>query len=186
VEVVAEVGDGESAVQAVAENRPSIAIIDVSMPGLDGVAATERILQLNLGTKVIGLSGHTERSYIARMLRAGASGYVLKSAAARELRAAIDAVLRGETYLSPKAAESLRSADPAPDPSVLTEREITVLRMLAAGSSSKEIGEALFLSHRTVESHRTRIMDKLGIRTVAGLTQYSMRHGLIDHDHSVQ
>jgi DNA-binding NarL/FixJ family response regulator len=178
LEVVAEVEDGHAAVRAVAESRPDIAILDVTMPGLNGIAATRQILAMGLGTKVLGLSMHTERQFIDGMLKAGASGYLLKNTAARELTDAIATVMGGETYLSRQAAEVLGAGQAAQAPTELTAREQEVLKLLAEGHSNKEIGDRLFLSTRTVETYRAQIMDKLDIRTIAGLTKYAVRHGL--------
>jgi DNA-binding NarL/FixJ family response regulator len=177
-EVVAEVEDGDAAVRAAEKHRPDVAILDVTMPGLNGIAATERIRALGLATRVIGLSMHTERQFIDGMLRAGASGYLLKNTAARELSDAIDAVMAGTTYLSPPAAEALGSPDTPGGAGELSPREREVLQLLASGKSSKEIADALFLSVRTVETYRAQLMDKLNIRTIAGLTKYALREGL--------
>jgi DNA-binding NarL/FixJ family response regulator len=176
VEVVAEVEDGHAAVRAAAAHRPDIAILDVTMPGLNGIEATRQILALGTGTRVIGLSMHTERPFIDNMIKAGASAYLLKNTAARELSDAIAAVMRGENYLTRQAAEVLEAE--ADDTAELTQREAEVLKLLAEGHSSKEIADALFLSTRTVETYRAQIMDKLGIRTIAGLTKYAVRRGL--------
>jgi DNA-binding NarL/FixJ family response regulator len=182
LEVVAEVEDGHAAVRAAAEQRPDIAILDVTMPGLNGIDATRQIIAMDLGAKVIGLSMHTERQFIDRMIKAGASGYLLKNTAARELPDAIAAVMRGETYLSRQAADVLESDDGTDGAAELSSRETEVLKLLAEGLSSKEIADALFLSARTVETYRGQIMDKLGIRTVAGLTKYAVRRGLTTTD----
>ena len=178
MQVVAEVSDGNAAVRATADNRPDVAVLDVSMPGLSGIAATEQILALNLGTKVIGLSAHSERQSIAAMLDAGACGYLVKNSAADELASAIRVVMGGGTYLSRQASEALEPNDPKAPERSLTQREREVLRMIADGKSSKEIADEMFLSPRTVEAYRAKIMDKLEIRTIAGLTRYALRHGL--------
>ena len=178
LEVVAEVEDGPAAVRAVAQFRPDIAILDVTMPGLNGIAATEQIRALGLGTKVIGLSMHSERQFVDGMMTAGAAGYLLKNTAARELNDAIAAVMRGESYLSRQAAEALESPQQGRGAGELSPREREVLQLLAEGKSSKEIAEVLFLSTRTVETYRAQIMDKLNIRSIAGLTKYAVRHGL--------
>ena len=178
VEVVAEADNGLAAVEAVERLAPHVAILDITMPGMNGVSATQRILSLAPGTKVIGLSMHVEAQFVTSMLDAGASGYLLKNSAARELVPAVRAVMRGRVYLSAKAAEVVAAAEGASHPGVLTGREREVLQLLAEGRSSKEIADVLFLSTRTVETYRAQIMDKLDIRTVAGLTKYAVRHGL--------
>lgn len=177
-EVVAEVEDGHAALREASRLRPQVAILDVTMPGLNGVAAASQVLALSPGTKVIGLSMHAERQFVAGMLEAGAAGYLLKNTAARELNDAIGVVLGGGTYLSPRAAEVLDCAADAPA-RALTEREREVLRLVAEGKANKEIADVLFLSSRTVETHRAQIMDKLNIRGTAGLIKYALRHGLI-------
>jgi two-component system, NarL family, response regulator NreC len=178
VEVVAEVDNGLAAVEAVERLGPHAAILDISMPGLNGVSATERILSLGTGTKVIALSMHVEAQFVTSMLDAGASAYLLKNSAARELIPALRTVMRGGTYLSAKAAEVVSAAERGTGAAELTGREREVLQLLAEGKSNKEIADALFLSTRTVETYRAQIMDKLKIRTVAGLTKYAVRHGL--------
>jgi DNA-binding NarL/FixJ family response regulator len=177
-EVVAEVEDGAAAVRAAEEHRPDVAILDVTMPGLNGIAATERIRAMGHGTRVIGLSMHNDRQFIDGMLRAGASAYLLKNTAARELNDAIAAVMAGTIYLSPPAAEVMEAQEKGAKAGDLSPREREVLQLLAAGKSSKEIADALFLSVRTVETYRGQIMDKLNIRTIAGLTKYALRQGL--------
>ena len=176
--VVAEADNGLAAVEAVERLAPHLAVLDITMPGLNGVSAARRILASATGTKVIALSMHVEAQFVTSMLDAGASGYLLKNSAARELVPAIRAVMRGGTYLSAKAAEVVSAAERRPNLVGLTEREREVLQLLAEGKSSKEIADALFLSTRTVETYRAQIMDKLDIRTVAGLTKFAVRHGL--------
>ena len=178
VQVVAEADNGLAAVEAAQRLRPDVAILDVSMPGLSGISATQRILGLGTGTRVIGLSMHVEAQFVTSMMAAGASGYLLKNTAARELIAALRAVMRGETYLSPKAAEVAPPAPEASQVASLTDRERDVLQLLAEGKSNKEIADALSLGTRTVETYRAQIMDKLNIRSVAGLTKFAIRHGL--------
>jgi two-component system, NarL family, response regulator NreC len=177
LEVVAEADDGDAAVIAAGAHRPDVAILDITMPGRNGVAATKEILGLGHGTRIIALSMHCDRQFITAMLSAGASGYLLKNTAERELIPAIRAVLAGETWLSPQATEVLASTC-ADGEALLTDREREVLALLANGKSSKEIADSLFISARTVETYRAQIMDKLDIRTIAGLTKYAVRHGL--------
>ena len=178
VEVVAEADNGIAAVEAVERLRPDVAILDITMPGLNGLAATERIIASGAATRVVALSMHIEAQFVNSMLDAGAFAYLLKNSAARELVMALRAVMRGETYLSPKAAEVVAASGPGPKLAGLTTREREVLQLLAEGKSNKEIADVLFLSSRTVETHRAQIMDKLDIRSVAGLTKFAIRHGL--------
>lgn len=178
VEVVAEAETGLGAVEAADQFGPDVAILDITMPGLNGVSATQRILALGRGTRVIALSMHAEAQFVSSMLAAGASGYLLKNTAARELITALRSVMRGETYLSPKASEVAGRGEPQTKMAGLTDRERDVLQLLAEGKSNKEIADVLFLSTRTVETYRAQIMDKLNIRTVAGLTKFAIRNGL--------
>jgi DNA-binding NarL/FixJ family response regulator len=177
VQVVAEADNGLAAVEAAERLKPDVAILDITMPGLGGVSATQRIVALGAGTKIIALSMHAEAQFVSSMLAAGASAYLLKNTAARELVAALRAVMRGETYLSAKAAEVAPAGGDA-RLAGLTDREREVLQLLAEGRSNKEIADALFLGTRTVETYRAQIMDKLNIRSVAGLTKFAIRHGL--------
>jgi DNA-binding NarL/FixJ family response regulator len=180
VDVVAEAENGPAAVEAAQRYRPDVAILDITMPGLNGVSATQRILAIGGGTRVIALSMHAEAQFVTSMLDAGASAYLLKNTAARELVTALRAVMRGETYLSPKAAELVPRTERASAGRLpgLTDREREVLQLLAEGKSSKEIADALSLGTRTVETYRAQIMAKLNIRSVAGLTKYALRHGI--------
>ena len=178
LEVVAEADNGRDAVRLVGEVKPDVVVMDVGMPQLNGVEATRRVMRDHPGTKVIALSMHSEPQFVSSMLAAGASAYLLKNTAARELVHALRAVLKGERYLSAKAAAAAQSSDLTPGTAVLSDREREVLRLLAEGKSSKEIADVLSLSPRTVEQYRVQIMDKLNIRTVAGLTKYAVLHGL--------
>jgi two-component system, NarL family, response regulator LiaR len=178
VEVVGEVEDGLAAVAAVERLRPDVVFLDITMPALNGVSAAQRITALGGPTKVIALSMHVEAEFVSSMLAAGASGYLLKNTAARELVTALRAVLRGDTYLSPKAAEVAPQTERSHRPRVLSDREREVLQLLAEGKSNKEIADVLRLGTRTVETHRAQIMEKLGVRSVAALTKYAIRHGL--------
>lgn len=185
VEVVGEAADGRSAMRLASELSPDLVLMDIGMPDLNGVDATREIAAEGSGTKVIALSMHIERRYVTDILRAGASGYVLKDSAATELGKAISAVLAGRVYLSPRVSELLvedyvRRLPNEDDESCdrLTAKEREVLQLLAEGKTSKEIANALFQSPKTVESHRGSIMAKLGLRSVAELTKYAIREGL--------
>lgn len=183
--VVGEAEDGRKAVQLVRELVPDVVIMDVTMPGLNGIDATREIVAANPGVKVVGLSMHSDRRFVAGMLSAGACGYVRKDCAFEEMARAVRAVAANETYLDSRTAtvviedyvggmgEGNFSA-----PRVLTGREREVLQLLAEGRSTKEIAACLRVSVKTVESHRQHIMEKLRIRTVAGLTKYAVREGL--------
>ncbi len=180
VAVVGEAADGREAIEVVREARPDIVVMDVSMRGLNGVDATRQIVESFPDVKVIGLSMSADRRYVLAMLSAGASGYLLKDAAADELLRAIDAVDRGGTYLSSAIAGLVvdSAVGHAADQSVLSKREREVLQLLAEGCTSKEIGDRLHVAVSTVDTHRRQIAGKLGLRTVAELTKYAVREGL--------
>jgi DNA-binding NarL/FixJ family response regulator len=183
VTVVAEAESGEQAVALAVEHAPDIALLDVTMPGINGLQAAERILAHLPQTHIIMLSMHSGEEYVNRALVLGVSGYLLKDAATFELRAALEAVAAGQTYLSPRLTSQLlesraRQSECAPK-SALTARQFEVLRLLALGRSVKEIAHELQLSAKTVETHRAQIMARLGLRDVAGLVRYAIRTGLI-------
>jgi len=185
MDVVADVGDGQSTIELARELRPSVVVMDISMPGLNGTAATKRVLSESRGVKVLALSAHTDRRFVSDMLKAGATGYLPKSCAPEELVKAIREVHAGGIYLSPKIAgvvvEGFVKSDPCPEETEgapLTDREREVLQRIAEGHSSKEIGAVFHISARTVDTHRQRLMDKLGLHTVAELTKFAIREGL--------
>lgn len=190
LQVVGEAADGRELLELVRSVSPEIVITDITMPGANGVEATRRLLEISPQAKIIALSMHSERPFVTVMLRAGAKAYLLKNSAASELLLAIESVQRGETFLSPKIAGALvegpvRRAAAGERSSVfaaLTPREREVLQLLAEGRTSKQIGSVLNISVKTVETHRSQIMDKLGIRTVAELTKYAVREGLTSLD----
>lgn len=187
IAVVAEADNGEQAVALAAEHRPDIALLDITMPGMNGLQAAERILRDLPGIRVVMLSMHAGEEYVTQALRLGVSGYLLKDAATLELQAALEAVSSGATYLSPRLtsqllqAKGLRQAD-APAQPALSPRQIEVLKLLALGRSVKEIAFELQLSAKTVETHRAQIMEKLGMRDLASLVRYAIRTGLISAD----
>jgi DNA-binding NarL/FixJ family response regulator len=183
--VVAEAQDGLSAISAAKKHKPDIAILDIGMPDLNGIEVTRRIRSEMAETRVIALSMHADRRFVMGILEAGANGYLLKDSAFAELITAVTAVAKGKMYLSPSIAEtvvknSLEKLDRKDEGSsvLLSGREREVLQMIAEGKSTKEIALKLFVSTKTVETHRKQIMDKLNIRTVAGLTKYAIREGL--------
>ena len=183
--VVAEAQDGLSAISEAKKHKPDIAILDIGMPDLNGIEVTRRIRSEMAETRVIALSMHADRRFVMGILEAGANGYLLKDSAFTELITAVTAVAKGKMYLSPSIAEtvvknSLEKLDRKEEGSsvLLSGREREVLQMIAEGKSTKEIALKLFVSTKTVETHRKQIMDKLNIRTVAGLTKYAIREGL--------
>ena len=186
VEVVEETGDGREALDAIAKHRPDVALIDITMPGLNGLEVAKRIPQESPRTRVIVLSMHADPSYVRQALRAGVAGYLLKGAAVSELPLALAAVMRGETYLTPKVSQTvvqelLREGGTEPDPlHGLTQRQREILQLIAEGCTTKEIAQRLEVSVKTVETHRQRLMDRLGIRDVPGLVRFAIRAGLIE------
>ncbi len=186
IEVVGEASSGYEVLGVAERSAPDVVIMDVGMPGLNGVQATRRLLDDAPRMKVVALSMHADRQYVLAMLDAGATGYVLKNAAAQELLAALMAVTRGETYLCPGVAESAgeaaRRAPSSKQLSPLSSREREVLQLLAEGRSSKEIAVALGIGVPTVDTYRRQIMRKLDLRTIAALTKYAIREGLTSAD----
>lgn len=185
VQVVGEAGDGEAAIAEADRSHPDVVVIDIAMPKLSGIEATRQLRAKMPGTKVIALSMNSDRRYVMAMLEAGAAGYLLKDAAADELLVALDAVGRGETYLSPAIAAGVvdRALRARPSPSSgsdkpLSAREREVVQRIAEGKSSKEIATILHIAVPTVDTHRRQIMDKLHLRTIAELTKYAIREGL--------
>jgi DNA-binding NarL/FixJ family response regulator len=181
IEIVAEESDGERALEAIARLRPDVAVLDIRMPGLSGIEVARKLNEDGLATAVVLLSMHKEESFVQSAMDAGVGGYVVKEDAARELIDAVRAVARGDVYLSPRIAGSVVQAlrrGPAPKAAHLTPRERDVVRLLSEGLTSKEIAARLDLSPKTVDGHRATIMDKLGIRSVAGLVKYAIRNHL--------
>jgi DNA-binding NarL/FixJ family response regulator len=184
MEVIGEAGDGQTALQQLAVLRPHIVVMDISMPGMNGARATELIKREYSDVKVIALTANEEKGYISQMLQAGASGYVLKLAAAEELINAIRKVAMGETYLDPVASSKVvssyvrqKSTDVRGRLSVLTEREEEVLRLVARGYINKEIAAQLDISVKTVETHKSNFMEKLGLRSRAEIVRYALSQG---------
>lgn len=185
MKVVAEAEDGLTAVRLAREHGPQVAIIDVSMPGLNGIEATRKILAHCPGTKVIGLSMYSDRRYVIEMLRSGALGYILKDSAFDELVQAISTVMENQTYLSARIADVIIKdyikgveGSKASAFSKLTNREREVLQQLAEGRSTKQIAAQMDLSIKTVETYRKKIMDKLHLYSLAELTKYAVREGI--------
>lgn len=186
VEVVAEASNGREAVALVGEHEPDVVLMDVAMPEMNGVEATKRILAARPETRVLALSGHAHERLVAEMLSAGARGYVLKDAGPDELVQAIERVADGGAYLCRAVADVVltdyvQRLMKSPS-STLSDREREVLQLLAEGKATKEIASVLGISVKTVESHRARVMDKLGLHSVAELTKYAIRIGLTSVD----
>ena len=184
--VVAEAATGAEALDLAGSLHPDVAVLDISMPGESGLRVAAELRQRSPDTRVLILSMHDNTEYVLESLRAGAHGYLLKDSAATELRGAIRAVRRGESYFSPAIAGKLgavvrgdAAASAAGALAQLTARERQVLVGVAQGHTNREIAQQLGISHRTVESHRESLMKKLGVRTVAGLTRLALEAGLV-------
>jgi DNA-binding NarL/FixJ family response regulator len=191
VQVVGVAADGREAVRMTKKLKPDIVILDITMPGLSGIEAAAQIRAQEPQTRLIALSMHSDRRYVTGALAAGVSGYLVKDCALEELALALKTVEKGQVYLSPRIAgvvvESLQQAAPAAAASAdsggrLTGREREVLQLIAEGHSVREIAALLNVSAKTVETHRSQLMKKLGIANVAGLTKYAIREGLTSLD----
>jgi DNA-binding NarL/FixJ family response regulator len=189
IEIVAEAGDGEEAVRKSREVTPDIVLMDITMPGLSGLEATQHIKSQNPEIKVLALTVHEDESYLHQMIRAGASGYVPKKAADTELMDAIRATHRGEHFVHPSMTAGLvaelRAKEPASpsesqDEDRLTQREKEVLRLLAVGYTNRQIADMLHLSVKTVETHKARLKEKLSLQGRADLVRYAIQRGLLD------
>ncbi len=184
-EVVGEAADSHEAILQTRRLQPDIVLMDIGMPGMDGLAATREIVRVAPRARVLILSQHENREYVMPALRAGASGYVLKRAPDETLIRAIRAVYAGETYMDPRLTDLLveevrRSGEGPTDPlETLSEREREILVLLAQGKSYQEIAQTLFISVKTVDFHRANLMRKLGLKNRAELVQFAMRRGLI-------
>jgi two-component system, NarL family, response regulator NreC len=187
MEVVAEAMDGREAVRVAAEVQPDVAILDIGMPLLNGIDATAQIVRENPRTRVIILSMHTDESYILRALDSGARGYLLKDTADDDVERAVNSVMQGRPYFSQSIAQSLledymrlmRERRVQDSYDLLTEREREVLQLLAEGKSNKEVATLLNVSPYTVETHRTNLMQKLGLHNTAEIVLYAVRKAII-------
>jgi DNA-binding NarL/FixJ family response regulator len=187
LEVVAEAGDGAEASELARTSEVDLAVLDIAMPRLTGLQAARELAALKPGLRILMLTMHDNEQYFFQALKAGASGYVLKSVADRDLVAACRAAMRDEPFLYPGAVTALirnyldraRHGDETPD-QILTPREEEVLKLVAEGHSSKEIADLLFISIKTVQRHRANLLQKLGLRDRLDLTRYAIRAGLIE------
>ena len=177
LKIVGVLNNGRAVVDQLEELNPDVILMDLNMPEMGGLTATEMVIERRPGTRVLVLTMHDSPEYISSALAHGAMGYVLKDVPTEEIKLAIDAVMRGEKYLCTGAAGSLEpKANDARE--ALTSREQTVLLQLAQGDSNKDVAIELEISVRTVETHRKNIKRKLGISSTAGLTRYAMEHGV--------
>ncbi len=185
IEVLGEASDGLQLLELAHALHPDLVLMDIAMPGLNGLETTARLLKAAPNTKVIILSMHQDEQYVRHALRVGTSGYLLKDSAPTELSLAIHAVARGDTYLSPAISRGVvsdyvtRLRNDDENQIALTPRQREVLQLIAEGKSTKEIAQRLDLSVKTVDTHRTLLMKQLDIHEVAGLVRYAMRAGLI-------
>ena len=180
LEVVGVVHNGRSVIDQLHTLRPDVILMDLNMPDVNGLSATEMVLEQRPETRVLILTMHDNPEYISSALSHGAKGYILKDVPTEEIKQAIDAVMRGEQYLCTGAEGAIQPKPAATDNrESLTEREQTILLQLAQGLSNKEVAIALDISVRTVETHRKNIKRKLGISSTAGLTRYAMEHGVL-------
>ena len=186
MQIVGEADNGHNAVQMARELVPDVIVMDVSMPDLNGIEATQRIMADNPEAKVIGLAMRSDKKFVQNMLEAGAMGYLLKDCACEELVKAIETVRDGDIYLSRKIADTvvreyLQHLTKQSDMTsvALSSREVEVLTMIAEGCTTREIGGCLSLSTKTIESHRRNIMSKLRMNSIAQLTKYAIRKGIV-------
>ncbi len=185
MEVVGEAEDGDEALRLIGELHPDVALVDISMPNLNGLEVATRATANHPRIRVVMLSMHAFEEYVHRALVAGAAGYLLKNADKGELEQAIRCVARGQNWLSPSISKSVvdalvRGDKPAGGPfEILSPRQREILQLIAEGRSTKEIAQHLDLSVKTVETHRTELMERLGIHGVAGLVRYAIRTGIV-------
>jgi DNA-binding NarL/FixJ family response regulator len=189
IEVVAEAEEGRQAVRLTEQLRPDVVLMDFSMPGLNGLEATHQIINRVPGTKVLVLTRHANQEYVDRILKAGASGYLVKKSALEELVLAIQAVHRGDSYLDPAISTTIirgylerSKTEGEARHDRLTPRQREVLQLIAEGRTTREIAAMLHVSVKTVENHRTSLMEALDLHSTAELTQYAIRMGIISLD----
>jgi DNA-binding NarL/FixJ family response regulator len=184
IDIVGQANDGRSTVELVKELSPDIVIMDIAMPDLNGIEATRIITKNRPKVKVIGLSMHSSDKYIREMFKAGASGYLLKNSPFEMLLEAVKTVASGKTYISPSVGDMIlkdyvgKPSEEESAFSILSQREREVLQLLAEGKTTKQVGRRLHVSPKTVEAHRLKIMEKLGIDNIARLTKYAIQEGL--------
>lgn len=186
-EVVAEVGDGREAIRQAVELKPDVAIIDIGMPLLNGIDATQQIVKRAPDTRVLVLSMHSDEAYVTRALQAGATGYMLKDSAGKDLLKAIESVSRGQAFFSPAIAslmlddyvKRVSGAGLVDRYDTLSPREREIFQLIAEGRTNKEVAQVLDISPATVETHRSRILQKLDIHSTAELVLYAVRRGVI-------
>lgn len=187
-EVVGEAQDGRQALELVERMKPNVVVMDISMPGMGGIEATQQVKEGHPGVNVIALTMHEDESYVFKLLRAGASGYVLKRAAAQDLVQAVRAAAKGEAFLYPSVARKVvedylkrvEAGEERERYDGLTEREKEILTHIAEGLSNQQIAQKLYISIKTVQTHRAHILEKLGLHDRTELVRYAIRKGLIE------
>ena len=185
VEVVGEAADGHETLHLAESLRPDIVLLDIGMPGLNGLEVAQRLQKFDPAIRVVILSMHASEEYVLRALRAGAAGYLLKDSAVAELEVAVRSVARGETYLSPPVSKRVvddyvsRTGAIADPLAALTARQREILQLVAEGHTSKDIAQRLGLSYRTIETHRNQLMKRLGVTDLTGLVRFAVRAGLV-------
>lgn len=190
IKVIGEAENGREAVKQVEKHHPDVVVMDISMPLLNGLEATRQIKKRFPKTRILILTVHDNEEYIFEIIKAGASGYIVKKAALEELLMAVQAVSKGETFFSPKVSTKIvekllqktESLEQEQTHSSLTDREREVLQLIAEGHTNREIAEILFISVKTVEAHRSHIMEKLDLHKAADLTKYAIEKRMIDTD----
>lgn len=192
MEVVGEAADGTTAIALCLETKPDVVVMDITMQEMSGLSATQEIVERLPGIKVLVLTMHEDEAYLRRMLRIGATGYLLKQAVDTELAVAIRAVHRGETYIYSSLTKVLlgdlseedkaQGSQPTTAYELLSPREREVLRLVSLGYTNRQIADQLYLSIKTVETYRSRVMDKLDLESRAALVRFALRHGLLDDE----
>lgn len=186
MQVVAEAGNGACALDQVEKHKPDLILMDISMPGLNGLETSRKIRELHPDVKIIILSGMTDEEYVSQTIKSGLNGYMIKANAPTELISAIRAVMSGHTYLSPEVTGAVMDAykqfldtkAPAPE-NVLSDRELEVLKLVAEGLRTKEIADRLKIGIKTVDTYRARLMTKLNCTSTAELVRYAVRNGIV-------
>ncbi|WP_340105617.1 response regulator transcription factor [Rhodohalobacter sp. 8-1] len=189
INVVAEAEDGEEVKNILDETSVDVIVMDINMPGMNGIKTTKMVKDEHPNIKVLALTMSSDDSHIRQMVQAGASGYIMKSAGRDELTNAIHDVMAGKHYFSDQATQSImmdlvknKGKSSAPDPVHITERELEVLQMIVKEHTNQEIAEKLYISPRTVDAHRRNLLQKTGARNTAGLVKYAFQNGLVNND----
>ena len=189
IDVVAETDNGEKVKEILQENSVDVIVMDINMPGMDGIETTRLVKDEHPDIKILALTMSSDDSHIRQMVQAGASGYIMKSAGRDELTNAIHDVMKGKHYFSDQATQSImmdlvknKGKTSAPEPVHITDRELEVLQMIVKEHTNQEIAEKLYISPRTVDAHRRNLLQKTGARNTAGLVKYAFQQGLVNSD----